>query len=105
MTRPELPVVAAFTRGFAGTHLELAGHGEYHDKSLTLEDQGHKLFARLTQRGAGTIALPVFPAETFAISEILLAALQLNRPLISAGAHEGLLRRVGDMQVKRPAPA
>lgn len=105
LTRSELPTVGAFVLGFAGARLELSGHGEYHDKSLTLEDQGHKLFARLSQRGAATIALPVPPAETCAIGEVLLAALQLNRPLISPTAHEALLRRVGDMQVKRPAPA
>lgn len=96
-TRGELPLVTAFLLGFAGPSLVLSNHGPSADKQLTLQEQGDRLFCRLTQLGEAPIAVPIPAADVFACAEICCAALALNRPTCPPEMQLALLRRVGQL--------
>lgn len=98
LTRRELPVVTAFMLGLGGERLDLRNHGADHDKFLELEDQGHKIFAKLRQ-GNAAVAVPIEAGDVAACAEILLAALQLNRPTVPIEGQLAILRRVGRMHM------
>lgn len=99
LTRSELPELAAFLLGFAGTSLQFTNHGPNRNKSLTVEDQGDKLFVRIAEAGSAPVAVPVEPRDVFAWGELCLVALHLNKPSLTTDAHLALLRRLGRMTV------
>lgn len=97
VTRRELPELAAFLLGYAGSGLRFTNHGKGHDKQLELKEQGHNLFVRLVAMSHPVVALPVAPHDLFAWGELALTALHLNRPHVSPEAQLQLLRRMGSM--------
>lgn len=96
-TRRELPLLAAFLLGHAGTSLSFDNHGPGNDKHLTINDQGKHCFVRLRATGHTMVTVPVSPPDVFAWGELALVALQLNRPLLAAESQIALLRRLGAM--------
>ena len=96
LTRRELPLMAAFLVGYGGPSIEFANHGPAHDKSLSVMDQGRRLYVRLRQPGC-TIPVPIEPPDVYAWGEICMLALQLNRPSLGTEAQLVMLRRIGRM--------
>lgn len=96
VTTRELPLMAAFLLGFAGSSIEFNNHGPSNDKSLSVHDQGRHLFVRVRQQGT-VIPVPVEPPEAYTWGELCLLALQLSRPALSADGQLAMLRRVGRM--------
>lgn len=97
LTARELPVLASFLLGFAGSSLAFRNHGPNTDKSLEIEDQGAKLYVKLGYASRAPIPVPVDAADVFAWGELCLVALRLNRPLLDGQATLALLRRLGKM--------
>lgn len=98
LMRRELPLLASFVLGFARKQFELKFHGQAADKLLRIEDQGQQLYVQLGHSGRQLIRVPVEPAETFAVGELCLACLRLNRPTTGDEGLIALLRRVGHME-------
>lgn len=59
----ELAPMAAFLLGLAGERFELANHGPQADKTLSIEDQGSRMFVKLGHAGRPPIVVQVDPPE------------------------------------------
>jgi hypothetical protein len=97
LTARELPVLASFLLGFAGSTLVFSNHGPNTDKRLEIEDQGGKLYVKLAYAGRSPIPVPVEAPDVFAWGELCLVALRLNRSMLDGEATVALLRRLGKM--------
>lgn len=94
--RRELPLVAAVFLGFLG-EVEFDGHGEAHDKRLTIVDQGGKLFFKIVQ-GRAAHAVPATAAEVVELACRAMHALSLNAPGIDTQTLARMVRRAGQME-------
>lgn len=100
LMRRELPLVASWLLGMVDKPVLLEYHGPDRDKSLYLEDQGSKLYVKVSQ-GTRVVSLPVDHADMHALGQIVLEALQLNAPGTGEYMQVQLLRRVAAMANKK----
>lgn len=96
LMRRELPIVACALLGLLDRPLAIENHGPERNKSLRIEQQGSKLFVKVSQ-GSRSIALPVDCSDAYAWNAIVLQALQLNAPSLSDGLQLQLIHRVAEM--------
>lgn len=93
--REQIPFTA-FLMGYAGAQIKFDHHGQNRDKSLHLEDQGDKLFAKLIQ-GRRSIAVPIVPADMGGIVDLALEVVRGSHPGLTDATVLATLRRVGAM--------
>jgi len=96
LTRGELPAVAATLMGYLET-LHLKNHGAQADKSLDLQNQGDKVFAKLSQ-GKQMMAVPVTSGDVHAWLELVMLALLRNAPEVGEMMHMAMIKRVAEME-------
>ncbi|MEZ5577934.1 MAG: hypothetical protein R3F44_20735 [Candidatus Competibacteraceae bacterium] len=82
LTREELPVVAATVLGLL-PRCTYKNHGPEQNKGLEIEHQGSHLFVRLFQKDRGVLAVPVGPADSYALAALALRALRQGTPWLS----------------------
>ncbi|WP_096697645.1 hypothetical protein [Polaromonas sp. AER18D-145] len=101
LMRRELPIVACALLGLLDRPLAIENHGPERNKSLRIEQQGSKLFVKVSQ-GSRSIALPVDCSDAYAWNAIVLQALQLNAPSLSDSLQLQLIHRVAEMMNHTP---
>jgi len=101
LMRRELPIVACSLLGLLDRPLAIENHGPERNKSLRIEQQGSKLFVKVSQ-GSRSIALPVDCSDAYAWNAIVLQALQLNAPSLSGSLQLQLIHRVAEMMNHTP---
>jgi len=82
LTREELPVVTATVLGLLARCV-YKNHGPDHNKGVEIEHQGGHLFVRLFQKERGVLAVPVGPADSYALAALALRALRQGTPWLS----------------------
>ena len=82
LTRAELPVVTATVLGLL-PRCTYKNHGPEQNKGLEIEYQGSHLFVRLFQKDRGVLAVPVGPADSYALAALALRALRQGTPWLS----------------------
>ena len=96
LTRGELPAVAATLMGYLES-LHLKNHGAQSDKSLDLQNQGDKVFVKLSQ-GKQMMAGPVTSGDVHAWLELVMLALLRNAPEVGEMMHMAMIKRVAEME-------
>lgn len=79
-------------RRMSASGFQYKNHGENHDKSFVVENQGDHLFVRLNAGGGGTRAVPVDSDTAFAVAMLLFARLQKNYPHADGSVTLNILR-------------
>ncbi len=96
----ELPLLACMLLGLLERPLQLENHGPEGDKSLSIADQGDKLYVLLRQ-GARVTSVPVGPSDVHALIELSLHVMAANAPALGAEIQNAALRRVASMYNQR----
>lgn len=95
--RRELPLLACALLGWLKRPLELKNHGQQANKSVSIEDQAGKVFAKVRE-GARVIAVPVGPPDLHAWLELVIQVMSANAPAVGEAMQLAMLRRVADME-------
>ena len=98
ITRRELPLVTACLMGYLDA-VEFKNHGSSSDKGLSVQNQGDKLFVKVSQ-ATRTIAVPVTSSDVHAWLELAMLALRKNAPDLGDVVQLAMLKRVADMERK-----
>ena len=83
LTEKEMLLLYAVLRGYL-THFEATAHGEANDKSFRIENQGHKFFVKVSQKGRPMVALPVEPPDAAMLTLAVGNALVKSQPVLAS---------------------
>lgn len=83
LTEKEMLLLYAVLRGYL-THFEATAHGEANDKSFRIENQGHKFFVKVAQKGRPMVALPVEPPDAAMLTLAVGNALVKSQPVLAS---------------------
>lgn len=83
LTEKEMLLLYAVLRGYL-THFEATAHGEANDKSFFIENQGHKFYVKVAQKGRPMVALPVEPPDAAMLTLALGDALVKSQPVLAS---------------------
>ncbi len=97
LTKRELPLLAAFLLGFAGTELSFPNHGPDRNKTLELKDQCTHFFIKIRQ-GHAAYAMPVSAPDHFGLTSLVMTAMRLNAPDLDGMTQIAMLKQVGRMR-------
>lgn len=73
------------------------GHGQAHDKSLSIARQENHYFVRLMQRGRPLVAVPVRPVDALPAISLLYRQIMRNDPHLAASDVRHLVERMAAM--------
>ena len=104
LTEAELPQMACVLFGWL-PRFEATAHGPAHDKGLTLEHQGVRIFARVFARDAGVRAVPIEAPDIYRIGSLVLRQLRKNSPWLTGTDILNLLRATVGRQAPVAGPA
>lgn len=99
LTQREVPLLASVLMGFS-PRIELTNHGPAANKSLLVEDQGHRLFVQIS-KPSRILRLAVSPGDVHYFAGLALEVMQMRHPGLDGQMQIALLRRVGDMNSYR----